>query len=81
MESEPTEFALMARLQTEEISWLEERALRAFEKREIVYFYQLPNRVGRKTMSKLVEKGFVELVDPTAGRFSQGYGWRLKKLQ
>ena len=45
--------------------------------RQMVDLYNLPSWVGRKTMSALVEKGIVEVVDPDAGPYSNSFGWRL----
>ena len=54
-------------------------ALTAFETREVVKPFHLPNSIGRKTMEELVEAGLVELVDPTVGAYSSRRAWRLRK--
>ena len=60
----------------ENLSWLEKWALAALKDREVIYSYQLPHRIGPKTMEKLVRKGFLQIVNSSCGRFSQNYGWR-----
>jgi hypothetical protein len=54
-----------------------QKALEAFKKRPVLRFCDLPNGVGMKTMDALVALGQIEVVDPTAGRFSFSYAWRL----
>jgi hypothetical protein len=51
-------------------------ALTAFELRTEVRSYQLPTFVGPKTMAQLVDKGLVELIDPSPASFSRSR-WRL----
>jgi hypothetical protein len=55
-----------------------QRGLEAFKKRPILRFCDLPNGIGIKTMDELIELGLIEVADPTVGRFSFGYAWRLK---
>ena len=54
------------------------RALEVLEQREIVYFYDLPPGVGRKTMGILVERGFVKVVDERVGPYAEDRAWRLR---
>ena len=61
----------------EKLTSRERKALKAFERREVLYVYRLPSAIGRTTMEQLVEKGWTEIVDPGVGRYSNSYGWRL----
>jgi len=58
------------------LSWREERALRAFEKEVVFRYHDLPRGVGRDTMRVLIAKGLVELVDKNIGEFAKDRRWR-----
>ena len=62
-----------------DLTWRERKALKAFIGREIIYIYNLPSWIGRKTMASLRKKGIVEVADPEAGPYSMRHGWRLVK--
>ncbi|MBA2589141.1 MAG: hypothetical protein H0U98_11040 [Alphaproteobacteria bacterium] len=63
---------------SENLTWRERKALRAFTGREIIYIFHLPAWIGRKTMASLVKKEIVEVIDEEAGPYSHKYGWRLR---
>jgi hypothetical protein len=51
--------------------------LEVFKQHETVHYCDLPAGVGAKTVQRLIEKGLVEVVDPTVGRYSKLFAWRL----
>ena len=54
-----------------------ERALKVFKERQTVHYCELPGGVGHKTVARLIALGLVEVVDPSIGRHSKEYAWRL----
>lgn len=61
-----------------DLNWREREALQAFELKAVLYFYDLPTFVGRKTMKGLVARGLVEVVDRKVGEYAGKYAWRRK---
>ena len=61
----------------EQLTPRERWALKAFDRREVLFVYRLPRAIGRTTMEQLVKKGWTEVADPEVGKYSNSYGWRL----
>ena len=55
----------------------EERTLEVFKTLKTVRYCDLPAGVGRKTVTRLIAKRSVEVVDPAIGKYAAKYAWRL----